>query len=514
MATSRSWGRSSRRQPACWAPGARSWRLSRSSGIPWAGGSRRRTAWASARSPTARLTTSCSHRARDPRGACRRARAGARCGHPRLAVPSRAGAARAPRARLRGLAPASRAARRHADDDRPLLAATTTRSWTSPRRTRVGRPRLLRAFVRGLGHVGSALDLGCGDGRLTAELDAAELIAADVSPGARGARAGGSPALASWSCRPMPRCRSTTAPSTSSSAPRPSNTCATSSYSCRRSAGASPRRDARVHDAGEPAGRPAPHPLFPHLRFFTRRFSSRGRSASRLRRRVARPSRPDAARPRYSLIPGSGAGRSFSRSRARAFKEQLARRTRVRVEVERATGSFRAPARAHPACRARRLRGDTRSRVAGEPDHRSLEVLPRILPVVRRGCRSPRARAADRASGLRSSASFVLASASLALALVGQRERFVRGLVRGLGLPDRPGQEHRGRDRASPPPARPRAAAPAERRRAAPAGSLPSGPRPATKPAATSAITAGPGTNQVQSIAEWMPNASAQSSDG
>ena len=42
-------------------------------------------------------------------------------------------------------------------------------------------PTHLVAFVRGLGHVGRALDVGCGDGRLTAELGAAELTAADVS---------------------------------------------------------------------------------------------------------------------------------------------------------------------------------------------------------------------------------------------------------------------------------------------------------------------------------------------
>lgn len=39
----------------------------------------------------------------------------------------------------------------------------------------------LAEFVRGLGRVQRALDLGCGDGRLTAELDAADLVAADVS---------------------------------------------------------------------------------------------------------------------------------------------------------------------------------------------------------------------------------------------------------------------------------------------------------------------------------------------
>jgi ubiquinone/menaquinone biosynthesis C-methylase UbiE len=42
-------------------------------------------------------------------------------------------------------------------------------------------PGHLVAFVRGFGPVQAALDLGCGDGRLSAELDAAELTAADVS---------------------------------------------------------------------------------------------------------------------------------------------------------------------------------------------------------------------------------------------------------------------------------------------------------------------------------------------
>lgn len=42
-------------------------------------------------------------------------------------------------------------------------------------------PPHLRDFVRALGPVGAALDLGCGDGGLTAELEAGELTAADVS---------------------------------------------------------------------------------------------------------------------------------------------------------------------------------------------------------------------------------------------------------------------------------------------------------------------------------------------
>ncbi len=43
-------------------------------------------------------------------------------------------------------------------------------------------PAQLVEFVRSLGPVGRALDLGCGDGRLSAELRATELTLADVSP--------------------------------------------------------------------------------------------------------------------------------------------------------------------------------------------------------------------------------------------------------------------------------------------------------------------------------------------
>lgn len=42
-------------------------------------------------------------------------------------------------------------------------------------------PRHLVGFVRSLGRAESALDLGCGDGRLAAALDAGELTLADVS---------------------------------------------------------------------------------------------------------------------------------------------------------------------------------------------------------------------------------------------------------------------------------------------------------------------------------------------
>jgi ubiquinone/menaquinone biosynthesis C-methylase UbiE len=42
-------------------------------------------------------------------------------------------------------------------------------------------PSHLVRFVRSLGSAGRALDLGCGDGRLSAKVDAAELTLADVS---------------------------------------------------------------------------------------------------------------------------------------------------------------------------------------------------------------------------------------------------------------------------------------------------------------------------------------------
>ena len=42
-------------------------------------------------------------------------------------------------------------------------------------------PEHLREFVRSLGRADRALDVGCGDGRLTAELDPGELTGADVS---------------------------------------------------------------------------------------------------------------------------------------------------------------------------------------------------------------------------------------------------------------------------------------------------------------------------------------------
>lgn len=43
-------------------------------------------------------------------------------------------------------------------------------------------PAHIVAFVHSLGSAERALDLGCGDGRLTAELDARRIVAADASP--------------------------------------------------------------------------------------------------------------------------------------------------------------------------------------------------------------------------------------------------------------------------------------------------------------------------------------------
>lgn len=53
--------------------------------------------------------------------------------------------------------------------------------WQLVPRERGPAPGHLVEFVRGLGHAGRALDLGCGDGLLTAELRAADLVAADAS---------------------------------------------------------------------------------------------------------------------------------------------------------------------------------------------------------------------------------------------------------------------------------------------------------------------------------------------
>jgi SAM-dependent methyltransferase len=54
--------------------------------------------------------------------------------------------------------------------------------WETVPADRGPAPDHLRDFVRRLPPVREALDLGCGDGRLAAELEAQQLVAADVSP--------------------------------------------------------------------------------------------------------------------------------------------------------------------------------------------------------------------------------------------------------------------------------------------------------------------------------------------
>jgi SAM-dependent methyltransferase len=64
---------------------------------------------------------------------------------------------------------------------RPAGPSLADREWSRQREYRGPPPEPFATFVHKLGGVDRALDLGCGDGRLTAELRAGELTAADVS---------------------------------------------------------------------------------------------------------------------------------------------------------------------------------------------------------------------------------------------------------------------------------------------------------------------------------------------
>ena len=97
-------------------------------------------------------------------------------------------------------------------------------------------PAPLAEFVRGLGHAERALDLGCGDGRLSALLDAGSLTLADVSTVALERARRRLPQARVVELEPDAPLRSRTAASTSSCAQRRSSTCATSSSFCPRSA--------------------------------------------------------------------------------------------------------------------------------------------------------------------------------------------------------------------------------------------------------------------------------------
>ena len=160
---------------------------------------------------------------------------------------------------------------------------------------------ICRTGSRSLEPARHALDLGCGDGALSAAVRADRLTLADVSPVALGARArtpaGGRGGRARRRTR---RCRSPTGRSTWWCARRRSSTCATSS--CFLS---------EVRRVLEPGGRlalttPANRrlisrhrdPLSPHLRFFTKRSLRRAARADGLRRPGAAPERRRAVRGR------------------------------------------------------------------------------------------------------------------------------------------------------------------------------------------------------------------------
>ena len=88
---------------------------------------------------------------------------------------------RVARVRVFGLVDAAREAAAEHPPPAPAGPSLADRTWEARREYRGPAPEWLAAFVRELAPAGAALDLGCGDGRLTVELRARELTAADVS---------------------------------------------------------------------------------------------------------------------------------------------------------------------------------------------------------------------------------------------------------------------------------------------------------------------------------------------
>jgi SAM-dependent methyltransferase len=85
------------------------------------------------------------------------------------------------RVRVFGMPDAAREASAAPAPPAPAAPSLADRGWESRREYRGPPPEPVASFVRELAPAASALDLGCGDGRLTVELRAHELTAADVS---------------------------------------------------------------------------------------------------------------------------------------------------------------------------------------------------------------------------------------------------------------------------------------------------------------------------------------------
>ena len=85
------------------------------------------------------------------------------------------------RVRVFGMREAAIEASAAAAPPRPAVPLLADRLWEREREVRGPAPEPLASFVRELAPAASALDLGCGDGRLTSELQASDLTVADVS---------------------------------------------------------------------------------------------------------------------------------------------------------------------------------------------------------------------------------------------------------------------------------------------------------------------------------------------
>ena len=88
---------------------------------------------------------------------------------------------RVARVRVFGMKEAAREASAETEPPQPAAPSPADRYWERQRELRGPAPEPFASFVRELAPAGAVLDLGCGDGRLSVELRAGELTAADVS---------------------------------------------------------------------------------------------------------------------------------------------------------------------------------------------------------------------------------------------------------------------------------------------------------------------------------------------